>query len=155
MFVCCECRVWSNRGLCDELITCTEESYRLWCVVACGLETSRMRRPWPSLGRSATAKKRNLYYVTNLLVFNKVKIIQNTYIFYEAKPCVKNLIFMWPCSRLGPVTGTFVMFRTYSFARDRLKERPSLQEDCVHTSMCQLECKVALTFWHQSFTFKM
>jgi hypothetical protein len=23
----------------------------------CGLETSRMRRPWPTLGRSATAKK--------------------------------------------------------------------------------------------------
>ena len=29
-------------GLCDELITRPEESYRLWCVVACDLETSRM-----------------------------------------------------------------------------------------------------------------
>jgi len=33
MFVCCECRVLSGRGLCDELITRPEESYRLWCVV--------------------------------------------------------------------------------------------------------------------------
>jgi hypothetical protein len=33
MFVCCECCVWSGRGLCDELITRPEESYRLWCVV--------------------------------------------------------------------------------------------------------------------------
>ena len=57
MFVCCECCVLSGRGLCDELITCPEESYRLWCVVVCDLETSRMRRPWPALGRSATAKK--------------------------------------------------------------------------------------------------
>ena len=30
VFVCCECRVLSGRGLCDELITRPEESYRLW-----------------------------------------------------------------------------------------------------------------------------
>src|SRR5215475_49856 len=42
IFVCCECRVLSGRGLCDELITRPEESYRLWCVVVCDLETSRM-----------------------------------------------------------------------------------------------------------------
>ena len=29
MFVCCECFVLSGRGLCDELITRPEESYRL------------------------------------------------------------------------------------------------------------------------------
>ena len=45
MFVCCECCVLLGRGLCDELITRPEESYRLWCVVVCDLETSRMRRP--------------------------------------------------------------------------------------------------------------
>ena len=45
MFVCCECCVLSGRGLCDELITRPEESCRLWCVVVCDLETSRMRRP--------------------------------------------------------------------------------------------------------------
>ena len=56
MFVCCECCVLSGRGLCDELITRPEEFYRLWCVVVCDLETSRMRRPWPALGRSATKK---------------------------------------------------------------------------------------------------
>ena len=56
MDVCCECCVLSGRGLCDELITRPEESYRLWCVVVCDLETSRMRRPWPALGRSATKK---------------------------------------------------------------------------------------------------
>jgi len=35
----------SGRGLCDELITRPEESYRLWCVV-CDLETSRMGAPY-------------------------------------------------------------------------------------------------------------
>jgi len=57
MFVCCECCVLLGRGLCDELITRPEESYRVWCVVVCDLETSRMRRPWPALGRSATGGK--------------------------------------------------------------------------------------------------
>jgi hypothetical protein len=34
----------SGRGLCDGLITCPEESYRLWCVLLCDLGTSRRRR---------------------------------------------------------------------------------------------------------------
>jgi len=38
MFVCCECCVLSVRGICDELITRPEESYRLWCVVVCDLK---------------------------------------------------------------------------------------------------------------------
>ena len=46
IFVCCECRVFSGRGLCDELITRPEESYRLWCVVLCDLETSRIGAPY-------------------------------------------------------------------------------------------------------------
>jgi len=49
--------VLSGRGLCDELITRPEESYRQWCVAVCDLETTRMRRPWPALGRSATEKE--------------------------------------------------------------------------------------------------
>ena len=46
IFVCCECRVLSGRGLCDELITRPEESYGLCCVVACDLETSRIGAPY-------------------------------------------------------------------------------------------------------------
>jgi len=36
----------SGSGLCDELITRPEESYRLCCVVVCDLETSRMGAPY-------------------------------------------------------------------------------------------------------------
>jgi hypothetical protein len=46
IFVCCECRVLSGRGLCGELITRPEESYRLCYVVVCDLETSRMGVPY-------------------------------------------------------------------------------------------------------------
>jgi hypothetical protein len=52
MSVCYECCVLSGRGLCDELITRPEESYRLSCVVVCDQETSWMRGPWPSGGLS-------------------------------------------------------------------------------------------------------
>ena len=40
IFVCCVCCVLSGIGLCDELITRSEESYRLWCVVVCDLLSS-------------------------------------------------------------------------------------------------------------------
>jgi len=63
MSVCCECCVLSGRGLCDELITRSKESYRLWCVVACDLETSRMRRPWLALGGSTTRDGDRLVYI--------------------------------------------------------------------------------------------
>ena len=46
MFVCRECCVLLGRGLCDELITRPEESYRLCCVVVCDLETSRIGAPY-------------------------------------------------------------------------------------------------------------
>jgi len=38
--------VLSGRGLCDELITRPEESYRLSCVVVCDLEISGMGAPY-------------------------------------------------------------------------------------------------------------
>jgi hypothetical protein len=50
LFECCECCVLSS--LCDELISRLEGCYRLWCVVACDLQTSKMRRLRYSLGRS-------------------------------------------------------------------------------------------------------
>ena len=86
MSVCCMCCLL-GRGFCDELITGPEESYRLWCVVVCDLETSLtlnlltttivappsnaskwqmgfnsafkglMRRPWPTGGCRAKSKQ--------------------------------------------------------------------------------------------------
>jgi hypothetical protein len=49
----CKCCVLSGRSLCIWRNACTEESYRVWCVVVCDLETPRIRRPLPTLGRSA------------------------------------------------------------------------------------------------------
>jgi len=61
MFVCCECCVLAGRGLCDELITRPEESYRQWCVVVCDLE---IPHEWgghsTSLGCNTTRKKKKM-----------------------------------------------------------------------------------------------
>jgi len=50
MDVYCECCVLSGRGLCDELVTRPEESYRLCCVVVCDLKNlmneEAMTRVW-------------------------------------------------------------------------------------------------------------
>jgi hypothetical protein len=54
--------VLSGRGLCDELITRPEESYRLWCVVVCDLETSRIGAPY-------------IYGISNLRVNNALIIL--------------------------------------------------------------------------------
>jgi len=59
MDVCSDCCGLSGRGLCDGLITRPEESYRLWCVVVCDLETSWMRRLWPT-GGLIRQKQRNV-----------------------------------------------------------------------------------------------
>jgi len=50
MEVCCDCCVLSGRGLCDELITRPEGSYRLWRVVVCDLETSKAEAKSPLKG---------------------------------------------------------------------------------------------------------
>ena len=82
------CLLWVlwGRGLCDELITRPEESYRLWCVVVCDLETSRMRRSWPALGRSATKKK---------------NVCQQ----YEGNAFLRGYAIVWQCyvTRIFPV----------------------------------------------------
>jgi len=60
----------SGRGLCDELITRPEESYRLCCVVVCDLETSRMGAPY-------------IYDISRLRVKVYVNLIHKFYsIFY-------------------------------------------------------------------------
>ena len=61
MSVCC---VLSGRGLCNKLITLLEESYRLWCVFVCYLETSWMRRPWPTGGCRANNKQFWIYLMS-------------------------------------------------------------------------------------------
>ena len=68
IFVCCECRVLSGRGLCDQLITRPEESYRLCCVIVCDLETSRMGAPY--IYDISRLRVNNVVYMTITSILN-------------------------------------------------------------------------------------
>ena len=70
IFVCCECRLLSGRGLCDELITRPEDSYRLCCVVVCDLETSRMVAPY-------------IYDISHLRVNRLLSVKKISYFFFS------------------------------------------------------------------------
>ena len=61
MFVCCECCVLSGRGLCDELITRPEESYRLWCVIVCDLENLKNEEAMTRVGSQRHRRKKNTF----------------------------------------------------------------------------------------------
>ena len=84
---CWDCRFESHRGhgrlslvcvvSCQVEVSATswslvQEPYRLWCVVVCDLETSRMRRPWPTGGllRQKQTKKqtKHIYIYIYILV---------------------------------------------------------------------------------------
>ena len=56
----------SGRGLCDELITRPQESYRLWCVVVCDLENlmneEAMTR-WGAVGPKRKKKKYKSFFI--------------------------------------------------------------------------------------------
>ena len=79
MPVCCECYVLSGRGRCDKPISWPEESYRVWCVVVCDLETSWMRRPWPTGGCCAKIRRKNYNdYSTKLNSSSRLRAVQKS-----------------------------------------------------------------------------
>jgi hypothetical protein len=68
MFVCCEYCVLSGTGLCDDLITRPEESYRLWYVVVCDLETSYNLKNEEAMTRVGSQRHRKLLLLLLLLL---------------------------------------------------------------------------------------
>jgi hypothetical protein len=62
MFVCFVC-VLSGKGLCDELITCSEESYWLWRVVVCDKETSWYKEAIACAGQQSQRKTDKLIII--------------------------------------------------------------------------------------------
>ena len=60
MSVCYGCCVLPCRGLCDELITRPEESYRLWCVAVCDLENLMNEEAMARVGPQCPPPKKNV-----------------------------------------------------------------------------------------------
>ena len=55
----------SGRGLCDELITRAEESYRPWCVVVCDLENLKNEEAMTRVESQRHRKKNSLQSRSN------------------------------------------------------------------------------------------
>ena len=69
----------SGRGLCDELITRPEESYRLCCVIVCDLETSRMGAPYIyDISRLRVNQDQDLYHV--VIFSSSLEILETLHI---------------------------------------------------------------------------
>jgi hypothetical protein len=51
----------SGRGLCDELITRPEESYRLWCFVVCDLGNLKNEEVMTRVGSQRHSKKKSIF----------------------------------------------------------------------------------------------
>ena len=110
MFVPCECCVLSGRCVCDKLITRPEESYRLWSVVVCDLETSWMRWPWLTRGGvGCCAQKKVCNYCGHWILNTDARssVVQEGYWVWEShKDCccqlstfelTKDCLFAWHC----------------------------------------------------------
>jgi len=61
--------VLSGRGLCDELITRPEESYRVWCVVVCDLENLVNEEALAHWEMLRQIKKNVLYHTISIFRF--------------------------------------------------------------------------------------
>jgi len=103
MSLCCECCVLSGRGPCDELITRPEDSYRLWCVVVRDLETSWMRRPWPTGSCRAKNKQQKCTYniiywwisLRTITFANSSKLVKETMKGVTKLVSYLNVTFCW------------------------------------------------------------
>ena len=108
----------SCRGLCDELITRPEESYRLCCAVVCDLETSRMGAPY-------------IYDVSHLRVKRQVINLRSCCILVvdsvETKHCILSIRVIRHVTqrRRGTLCRRFVfLFKSYGIHCDSLQELP-------------------------------
>ena len=102
MDVCCECCVFSGRRLCDELITRTRESYQPWCVVVCDLETSIMRRPWPT--GDCRTKNKQTFFLNNqpdAQIIQFYSVIKFYTFRASSLPIIRSfLLYVWLPSRI-------------------------------------------------------
>jgi hypothetical protein len=55
--------MFSGKGLCDELITRPEESYRLWCIVVCNLQILKNEEAMTRVGSQRQSGNIYIYII--------------------------------------------------------------------------------------------
>jgi len=128
----------SGRGLCDELITRPEESYRLCCVVVCDLETSRIGAPYIyDISNLRVKKKRFLSHFKILAQLQKYFFWSETD--QSSKKYITGIIFLWrfdPIIRYGLPLRWFVntLFGNTTLSRTSLDELSSQRKVLYKTT---------------------
>jgi len=152
---CCEYCILSNRSLCEELITRPEESYWLQCVVVCDLETSWMRRPWPTGGCCAKNWKKQIIYYFCLCNLLNSRILYSTSLLIHRLPWSLRTI-KFDCVIKSGVT-SFGQSRNFTFMATEFFSFASLWGDlwknCVSPTTRSNEMTVlciVLYVWYQS-----
>jgi len=84
--------VLSGRGLCDELITHPEESYRLWCVVMYDLENLKNEEAMTRVGSQRHSKKKIDLLHSLLDVRSQAEMVTVTDVLEEFGLCKKEFI---------------------------------------------------------------
>ena len=112
MLVYCEWCVLSGTGLYYELISRPEESYWVWCVVVCDLETWWMRTPWPTVGCRAKNKNKKILVKTT---YQRRKIKhQQRYELWKIKT-TRKLEIDNTCWEMKCLRGKTCVFKRYCF----------------------------------------
>jgi hypothetical protein len=108
------CLLWvlSGRCLCDGPIPRPEESYRLWCITVCDLETSRMRRPWSALGCCAGGKGGGAGEFTDRICFPESYISVRTW--HSAVACLSWRASATLVTDLDVILNSWLQFRLQS-----------------------------------------
>jgi hypothetical protein len=118
MSVCCKCCVLSCIVLCVGLIIRPEESYRLWCVVVCDLETSWMRRTWPTGGGGAVSPNKTKIIYTSNRDHQAWYTVRTSETFFRLRQTQREFDHLHQCfSTVGPRPCTGPWHQLYRAAR--------------------------------------
>jgi hypothetical protein len=94
-----DCPLWvlcvlSGRGFSDGLITRAEEFYRLWCVLVCDLETSKIRRLKLIKGCKCRIEKNKTSWNLANLIHNTLYSVEGWYC--QCKWCDRRRSYFLP-----------------------------------------------------------
>ena len=106
MFVCCVCCV-SGRGLCYELITRPEKSYRLWCVVVCDLENLKNEEAMTRVGSQRHSKKMDNYKILEVKLFSVCDVMYTAALWCVCDVYSSCMVCLWCIQQLY---GVFVLY---------------------------------------------
>jgi len=91
--VCCDCCVLLGKGLCDVLITCPEESYRVWCVWVWSwiLDNEKALAHWGAV----PSGEKNTKFITKLPQVKNLETLSDNTLRYRSEISRAAFLKLW------------------------------------------------------------